>query len=142
MADSPVGPGEPSGSLVAGCALILIAAAAHLALGVMALLGSSWLEANVLEIESNSDFGRLYLSLGGWGVILVALGVVELAGAMSALRTTTYGRLAALGSASAGLAGSFATLAIFRWASLAMVPVLMLAILLISRDDPDRSSPP
>lgn len=113
--------------------LILLAAAAHVAVGIAALAGNAGLEANVHEIESNSDFGSLYFSLETWGVILLALGVGELLAATRALRAQPNGRLVALLVAWVGLAGAFASLAIFRWAVLATIPLLLLAIFVLSR---------
>ena len=56
--------------------LVLIAGVAQAALGIAALGSASGLEANVAEIESNEDFGRLYLSLGAWGLIALGLGLL------------------------------------------------------------------
>jgi hypothetical protein len=112
--------------------LVLIAGVAQVALGLAAIAGASSLEANVLEIESNRDFGRLYLSLGAWGVLTLVLGVGEMVGGSAALRGTPNGRLGALITAYGGLAGAFFTLAIFRWVSVALIAALLLAIFLLS----------
>ena len=112
--------------------LVLIAGVAQAALGIAALGGASGLEANVTEIEANEDFGRLYLSLGAWGLITLGLGLGEVLGGSAALRSTPNARLAALIAAYGGLAGSFFTLAIFRWASVGLVAGQLLAIFLLS----------
>jgi hypothetical protein len=125
---------RPAGSLV------LLAGAAQALAGIAALAGVSGLEANVVEIESSEDFGRLYLSLGAWGLISLALGVGEVLAGAAALRSTPNGRMAALIAAYLGLAGAFFTLAIFRWASVALIVAQLLAIFLLSYRGSRRSS--
>jgi hypothetical protein len=117
---------RPAGSLV------LLAGVAQAVLGIAALAGASGLEANIVEIESNEDFGSLYLSLGAWGLVSLVLGIGQVLGGSAVLRSTPTGRLAALITAYLGLAGSFFTLAIFRWASLALIAAQLLAIFLLS----------
>jgi hypothetical protein len=113
--------------------LILIVGAVHCLAGAAAVAGIESFEANVLEIEGNADFGSLYFSLETWGLILLLIGVGELIAASRVFSGRSNGLLAGLLVASVGLAAAFASLAIFRWAVLATIPVLLLAILLLSR---------
>lgn len=125
---------EPRAARFAGL-LILLAGAVHLTIGAAGVAGTSGLEANVAEIESNEDFGSLYFSLGTWGAIMLILGAGELMAAVRLLRARPRGTLVGILVASVGLAGAFAGLAIFRWAALAPIPLLLVAILILSRHE-------
>ena len=118
-----------------GGLLIVLAGLAQAGLGAAAIAGADRLEANVLEIESNEDFGSLYFSLEIWGLTLMAVAAAQLLCTWWLLSGRRNGRLAALLAASVGLAVAFASLAIFRWAGLATIPVLMLAIFFLSRHE-------
>ncbi|MDQ3572433.1 MAG: hypothetical protein M3383_06180 [Actinomycetota bacterium] len=120
--------------------LIAVAGAAHLAFAITAISGGESLQANVEEIESNADFGKLYFSLGTWGVIMLIAGAGEIAASASFWRRTTNWRLAGLLGAYGGLAGSFFTLAIFRVAGLVTIAVLLVAIYLLSYHSGERPS--
>lgn len=113
-------------------ALVVLSGLAHVGLGIAAITGAERLEANVFEIESNPNFGQLYLSLAAWGAIAAALGLGELAAASAMWRRSQNARLLCLVAAYAGLGGAFFSLAIFRWASLATIVLLLIAIFVLS----------
>ena len=113
--------------------LLLVAAGAlHLLLGVAGLTGGGGISANVEEIQSNPDFGRLYLPLWAWSTALVAFGLVEALTGALAWRGTQRGWLAALLVAFLGLGLSFFSLAIFRGGALAAALMLMAAAFLLA----------
>jgi hypothetical protein len=123
------------------CILMALAAVVHLVLGVAALTGGGAFEANVREIESNPDFGRLYFGLGVWGAIVVGLSAAELAAAFAAARGSQNGWLAAMIVTFAGMTVSFFTLAIFHLVCLLAVVLLLAAAFLLayhSRHSPRR----
>lgn len=115
-----------------GAGLLLLAAVAQIAYGVAAIGGYDPLEDNVRQIESRSQFGELYLSLGGWGVILVLVGIAELWAASSLARRRRHGRLAGLCAALFGLGVAFFTLALFRVAAIATMGILVAALYVLS----------
>jgi hypothetical protein len=112
--------------------LLALAAVAQVAYGLAAITGTAALEDNVRAIESNPDFGRLYLSLPAWGVLLALVGVGELAAAWALARRVPYGRLLGLGAALFGLALAFFTLAILHAAALVTLVLLLAALYVLS----------
>lgn len=117
---------------VASALLIGLAGVVFGALGLAALGGADRIESYVAEIESNADFGSLYLSLGVWGVIALAVGAAELAASISLWRDPVRARLGALIVAYFGLPLAFFTLAIFRLGSVAAALLLLGAIWVLS----------
>jgi uncharacterized membrane protein len=121
-------------------ALLLLAGIIDVVLGIGALAGSDRLEANIREIETNEDFGDLYISLEGWGAVALVLGLGALAGGANLLGESARGRLIGLVGAYFALAGAFFGLAIFRWLAVAVIVLLLAAIYLLSyhvAGDPD-----
>ena len=62
-------------------ALLFLAGIVHVVLGVSAIAGTARLEANVQEIETSAVGGDLYFALGVTGLIMTAVGVLELVAA-------------------------------------------------------------
>lgn len=117
--------------------LVLVAGMAHIAFGFTAITGTETLQENVEEIESNPNFGKLYFSLATWGLIMLAVGVAEVASSAAFWRRTPNWRLASLLAAYAGLTAAFFTLAIFRASALITVVLLLVAIWLYSYHSKD-----
>ena len=123
---------------LAATAAMVLAAALLTSVGLAALTGASAFESNVREIESNEDFGDLYLSLAGWGGVALIAGLAELVAAVAYwARPGPGGRLAALVVAYFGLPVAFFTLPLFRLWSVAIAALLLVAIWILSyRCDP------
>lgn len=140
--DAPAGPSGGSW-VTAGAVLLLFAAVTQLVYGLAALTGFGALEDNVRDIESNQHFGDLYLSLGGWGVLLLLAALAELGAALSLARRREHSRLLGLGAAILGLGVAFFTLALFHLAALVSVTILFLAMYVLSYrvGDPPTTSP-
>lgn len=110
----------------------MLTAIAQLAYGAAAIGGDGALKANVQEIESNPNFGKLYLSLVGWGVLLTLAGVFEAYAAQALLRRTRHGRVLALCATLPGLLLAFFTLAIFKVAAVVTVVLLFATLYVLS----------
>jgi hypothetical protein len=131
--DAPDGPPVGGGGwTTAGVVLLVLAAVAQVVSGVAAIAGVDALKDNVREIESNPQFGKLYLSLGAWGVLLLLVAGAELLAALSLVRRTPNARLLCLGITLPGLAVSFFTLALLRVASAVMLALLFAALYVFS----------
>jgi hypothetical protein len=122
----------------AGTLLLLVSATTQLVYGAAAIAGVSALEDNVRKIESDPSFGKLYLSLAAWGVLLALVGAAELGAAWALARRRPYARLMGLGAALFGLGVAFFTLAIFHGAALITVGLLLLALYVLSYRVRDR----
>lgn len=127
-----------------GVALLLLAGALQVLYGIAAVTGFSGLQESVRDIESNPNYGKLYLSLTGWGVLLLLVGSATLWGAAALRRGRPHGRMLGLCAALLGLGTAFFTLAIFHEASLISVVVLLVTIYVLSYlvEDPPASAPP
>lgn len=110
---------------------LLLAGAAHAALGVGGIAGFAAFEANVEEIERAVASG-LYASLGVWGAVMLLLGVAELIAARAIWITSPNGWLAGQITAFCGLGGAFFTLAIFRLAGAVTIPLGFIVIYLLA----------
>jgi hypothetical protein len=115
-----------------GAALLATAGVIDIVVGIAAVAGAERLEANVREIETSANGGELYFSLGAWGVIFVAAGLILLlaAGALTAARAA--GRLTGLVASFTGLAAAFFGLPIFRWPAVAVIVVLLAAAFVLA----------
>jgi hypothetical protein len=113
--------------------LLMLAGAAHAALGVGAIAGLAAFEANVEEIERAVASG-LYASLGVWGALMLLLGVAEVFAARAIWIASPNGWLAGQISAFCGLGGVLFTLAIFRLAAAVTIPLGFAVIYLLGRD--------
>ena len=128
---SPGSAGTPAGGrdkLAAG--LLVLAGAAHAAIGVGGIAGVAEFEANVEEIERTVASG-LYASLGAWGALMLLLGVGELLAARAVWTGSRNGWLAGMISAFCGLGGALFTLAIFRVAGALTIPLGFAVIYLL-----------
>lgn len=134
----PDGPPAAGGWVTAGAGLLLLAAASHIVLGAAAIAGNGTLEDHVSQIESNPNFGRLYLGLGTWGAILLLIGLAQVGAVRSLVRRSEHARVFGLSTAILGLGAAFFTLAIFRFAALVSVGLLLCALYVLSYrvDDP------
>ena len=112
--------------------LLGVSGVLQMLLGVAGLTGAGGIEANVQEIQSNPDFGRLYLPLWVWSMVLLAFGVAEVLAGALAWRGTARGWLAAMLVAFLGLGVSFFSLAIFRVGALATALLLLVAAFLLA----------
>lgn len=112
--------------------LLALAGLVDVVVGLGAIAGTERLEANVREIETSEGFGELYFSLGVWGSIVLVLGVGALVATRALWRNPPRGRLGALIAAYFALAAAFLGLAIFRWAAVATIPLLLGAIYVLS----------
>jgi hypothetical protein len=112
--------------------LLVVAGAVQILLGLAGLTGTGGIEANVEEIQSNPDFGRLYLPLWVWSVALLLFGLAEVLVGAFAWRGTARAWLAGLLVAFLGLGLSFFSFAIFRFGALATAILLMAAAFLLA----------
>lgn len=123
---------DPGSSHRAGVALLVLAGALQVLYGTAAVTGFSGLEESVREIESNPTYGKLYLSLTGWGVLLLLVGLATLRSAGGLRRGVPNARMYGLCSALVGLGLAFFTLAIFHEASLISIVVLLVTTYVLS----------
>lgn len=120
-------------SALVSAGLIALAGALLAGFGVAGLIGAEGLLENVREIESNEDFGNLYLSLDAWGFIAICAGLAEATAALVLwVRSTQPSRLGALIVAYFGLPVAFFTLPLFRLGSVAVALLLLAAIWILS----------
>lgn len=140
--DAPAGPSGGSW-VTAGAVLLVLAAVTQLVYGIAALTAFGPLEDNVRDIESNPNFGDLYLSLGGWGVLLLVVAVAELGAALSLARRRHHARVLGLGASIIGLGVAFFTLALFHLAALISLAILFCAMYVLSYrvGDPPPATP-
>lgn len=125
----------------AGVALLVLAGALQVLYGVAAVAGYSGLKESVEEIESNPTYGKLYLSLTGWGILLLVVGLATLWSATALRRRHAYGRMCGLCGALIGLGLAFFTLAFFHEAALLTIVVTLVTVYVLSYlvDDPPGS---
>lgn len=123
-------------------ALLTLCGALQILYGGAAILGLPALEANVEQIESNPNFGKLYFSLAVWGLLLLLVGTLCLWSARLLGRDAPIARLAGLSGALVGLGLAFFTLAIFRAASLISIVVLLVTLYVLSYQLEDPPEPP
>jgi len=107
--------------------LLLGAGVVHVVLGVAGITGADRLEANVREINTSPSGGELYFSLGSWGLILGAVGGLEVASAVSLHRVGARARLFGLIAGFLAMGAVFFSLPIFRWPSAATILALLAA---------------
>ena len=113
-------------------ALLTVGGLTQLLFGGAAIAGLRILEDNVQEIESNPNYGRLYLGLAGWGVLLALAGAAQVGAARAVRRGRVYGRVVALGAALAGLGLCFFTLAIFHAATFGPLAITLATLYVLS----------
>lgn len=143
--DPPAGPQDGHGSATrSGVVLLMIVGTLQVVYGVAAIIGVSELRESVRDIEENPNYGKLYLSLTGWGILLLLIGLVSLVAARSLEQRREHGRMLGLCAALVGLGTAFFTLAIFHVASLISVVLLLIALYVLSYlvEDPPASSRP
>jgi len=135
---------EPGSSHGAGVALLVLAGSLQLLYGTAAVVGFSGLQESVRDIESNPNYGKLYLPLTGWGILLLLVGAATLLTARLLHRRGLYARMYGLCAALVGLGLAFFTLAIFHEASLISIVVLLVTTYVLSYlvRDPPGSRPP
>jgi hypothetical protein len=131
--DAPGGPPAHGESwTTAGAVLLLLTAIAHIAYGAAAIGGLEALQDNVRDIESNPQFGKLYLGLSTWGVLLVLAGAAEFFAGARLARRRPNARLVSLAATLPGLALCFFTLALFHGAALVTLALLLAALYVLS----------
>lgn len=105
-------------------AFLTLAAIPHVVLGVSAIAGTDRLDANVREIETSAVGGDLYFALETVGVIMTAVGLLELVAAWFLYSRGAGGRIFGLIAGYLALGVVFWTMPIFRWASVATIFLL------------------
>lgn len=113
-------------------ALLAVGGLTQAVFGIAAIGGLRALEDNVQEIESNPNFGHLYLGLTGWGVLLLLAGAAQIGAARAVRRGSPVGRVLALGAALAGLGLGFFTLAIFHAATFGPLAISLASLYVLS----------
>ena len=113
-------------------AFLALAAIVHIVLGVSAIAGTDRLDANVREIETSEVGGNLYFALATTGVIMTAVGLLELVAAWVLYARGASGRLLGLIAGYLALGVVFWTMPLFRWASVATVLLLFASAYLLT----------
>ena len=113
-------------------AFLSLAGLVHVILGASAIAGAARLEANVQEINASAVGGDLYLGLSALGCIMLLAGALELAAAALLYVKGPRARLFGLVAGYLALGVVFWTMPIFRWASVATVPLLFSAAYLLT----------
>jgi hypothetical protein len=132
-ATDPAAGGASTGRWTTVAAVLLgVPAVAQIAYGAAAIAGDASLQANIHQIESNPQFGTLFLSLTGWGVVLALVGAFGFVAAWSLKSRASHARLFALGAVLFGLAAAFFTLAIFHAAALVTLGFQFAALYVLS----------
>jgi len=119
-------------------AFLFCAGLVHAILGISAIAGAARLEANVQEIETSAVGGNLYLALGGMGVIMTLVAVLEVVAAGLLYTRGARVRLLGLVAGYLALGVVFWTMPIFRWASVATVVLLFCSAYLLTYRVTDR----
>lgn len=105
-------------------AFLTLAAIPHVVLGISAIAGTARLDENVREIETSAVGGDLYFALGTIGVIMTAVGLLELVAAWFLFAHGASARILGLVAGYLALGVVFWTMPIFRWASVATIFML------------------
>jgi len=92
----------------------------------------------VQEIETSAVGGNLYLALGGMGVIMTLVAVLEFTAAAFLYSRGARARLLGLIAGYLAMGVVFWTLPIFRWASVATVLLLFSSAYLLTYRVPER----
>ena len=113
-------------------AFLALAAIVHIVLGVSAIAGTDRLDANVREIETSEVGGNLYFALATTGVIMAAVGLLELVAAWVLYVRGASSRILGLIAGYLALGVVFWTMPLFRWASVATVLLLFASAYLLT----------
>lgn len=125
-------PEHGRGWTIIGVVLLVVSAVTQIAYGAAAIGGLQVLQDNVEEIESQPQFGKLYLGLGTWGVLLVLAGLGQAVAAQALARGRRSARLGALLAVLPGMVAAVFTLALFRGAALVSLALLVSTLYVLS----------